>query len=516
VFVRLKRLVSQIAEGIKLVICRKDLPENPRWQIQGYPYANCWEIDELFSEAVRAGRDSELYREVRRIWWECLPSFEVVPALIDEHFATLPIEEVVNLFRQGHEVRVLTPYSASPRSLKKPPEFARVVDVKEYEFRGYLVRIETHYGKEIFVTPNHVIPVYRNGRLRFVQASEIREGDRVIIDFDFELPHGNEVELVPLEVVELLGYMLSEGYDVHHYTKKYKGVWYTYPTFVVVNFDERIGRRIMEIAKRFDSYAYARQKRIDQIRLGLRVANIVRELGIERLGKSSEKRLPMKLFWLPKQHLQLFLRALYSGDGCVKTERSGKSVVVDYATASRVLARQLYWLLRYLGFKYVRVVKDDNLYRLQLSVEEDIRRFVESISFVQEEKNERLRKAIEEGRIAKTPRLKRTVPVRKVELVEYNGKVYDLAVEKPHVYFAGFGILVHNSYWRLLGKYRGSNPFFEVYEVAGATARRVEDREEWVLKNILASGFAHGIVPPEAREYTYKVYREIYGHPVAR
>jgi len=74
VFVRLKhgirRFVSQVMEGIKLVICRKDLPENPRWQIQGYPYANCWEIDELFSEAVRVGRDSELYREARRIWWE--------------------------------------------------------------------------------------------------------------------------------------------------------------------------------------------------------------------------------------------------------------------------------------------------------------------------------------------------------------------------------------------------------------------------------------------------------------
>jgi len=65
-----KNAVQQAYRAVKLVICRKDLPENPRWREQGYPYANCWEIDELFSEAARTGRDSELYREARRIYWE--------------------------------------------------------------------------------------------------------------------------------------------------------------------------------------------------------------------------------------------------------------------------------------------------------------------------------------------------------------------------------------------------------------------------------------------------------------
>jgi len=67
---RLYLLLHQVYTAIKLVLCRKDLPVNPRWREQGYPYANCWEIDEFFSEAVRAGRDSDLYREARRIYWE--------------------------------------------------------------------------------------------------------------------------------------------------------------------------------------------------------------------------------------------------------------------------------------------------------------------------------------------------------------------------------------------------------------------------------------------------------------
>lgn len=69
-FVRLKTLLNQVYRAIKLVICRTDLPENPRWREQNYPYENCWEIDEFMSEAARAGKDSYLYREARRIFWE--------------------------------------------------------------------------------------------------------------------------------------------------------------------------------------------------------------------------------------------------------------------------------------------------------------------------------------------------------------------------------------------------------------------------------------------------------------
>jgi len=54
----------------KIVICREDLPENPRWKIQKYPYENCWDIDEFFTEASKAGEGSKLFKEARRIYWE--------------------------------------------------------------------------------------------------------------------------------------------------------------------------------------------------------------------------------------------------------------------------------------------------------------------------------------------------------------------------------------------------------------------------------------------------------------
>jgi len=65
--------------------------------------------------------------------------------------------------------------------------------------------------------------------------------------------------------------------------------------------------------------------------------------------------------------------------------------------------------------------------------------------------------------------------------------------------------------WRLWGRYRRGRPFFEVYEVVDATPRPVRDRQRWVLENIVASAMAHDIVPPEAKAYTYRIYRRIYG-----
>ena len=55
---------------VRLVICREDLPKNPRWKEWKYPDDNCWDVYELFMEASKAGKDSELWQEARRIWWE--------------------------------------------------------------------------------------------------------------------------------------------------------------------------------------------------------------------------------------------------------------------------------------------------------------------------------------------------------------------------------------------------------------------------------------------------------------
>jgi len=62
--------VHQVVKAVKLVICRSDLPLNPRWREQNYPRPDCWDIDEFFEEAMRSGTASAMYAEARRVFWE--------------------------------------------------------------------------------------------------------------------------------------------------------------------------------------------------------------------------------------------------------------------------------------------------------------------------------------------------------------------------------------------------------------------------------------------------------------
>jgi hypothetical protein len=67
-----RKFISKINNEIKIVICREDLPRNSFWKEKNYAYENCWEIDEFFSKARELGRESDFFKEARRIFWEAL------------------------------------------------------------------------------------------------------------------------------------------------------------------------------------------------------------------------------------------------------------------------------------------------------------------------------------------------------------------------------------------------------------------------------------------------------------
>ena len=55
---------------VREVLCREDLPENPNWEKEGYPNPHCWNVYELFMEAKKEGKDSLIWQDARRLWWE--------------------------------------------------------------------------------------------------------------------------------------------------------------------------------------------------------------------------------------------------------------------------------------------------------------------------------------------------------------------------------------------------------------------------------------------------------------
>jgi len=56
----------------RLVICREDLPMNSSAEELHYPAPYCWDVAELMKRASEEGRDSPLWQEARRIYFEAL------------------------------------------------------------------------------------------------------------------------------------------------------------------------------------------------------------------------------------------------------------------------------------------------------------------------------------------------------------------------------------------------------------------------------------------------------------
>jgi len=65
-----QRLHELKLPNYRLVICRNDLPENPDWHKLGYPGSRCWDVIELMKKASEAGKDSLLWQDARRIYFE--------------------------------------------------------------------------------------------------------------------------------------------------------------------------------------------------------------------------------------------------------------------------------------------------------------------------------------------------------------------------------------------------------------------------------------------------------------
>jgi hypothetical protein len=124
------RVDERVAVTRDLVVCRPDLPENPGWLSENLPHKYCWRITRLFEEAEKSGRDTPLWSEARRIWWEAYWR------LLGRYKGEKPLFETYEVV--GATVK---PYAGSPEFVLRnivleglkliPPE------IREYTFKPY-------------------------------------------------------------------------------------------------------------------------------------------------------------------------------------------------------------------------------------------------------------------------------------------------------------------------------------------------------------------------------------------
>lgn len=354
--------------------------------------------------------------------------------------------------------------------------YAKVLFVKE-DYKEVL-EIKTPFNS-IKMTKNHVIPVYRNGKIVEIFAGDIRVGDYLLMPVRLwrrglysKIPEKKEVTLPPIEYrngkrikvklnskfAQLLGYILGDG----HVSVSNK----SHSAYVCITDDNR---ELLECYKQIandvlgDEKAHIRNYS-NRLRLVINCrpfALWLKENMPELVYRSRDREIPRIITRAGRDVLPKFLRGLFDAEGSVAHHN------VLLATTSEKLAKQVQMLLLRLGIvshiysghnpanrllKYDnRIVKDSKFYWISITGKTYLKRFMEKIGFTDENKMQKLREYIGDG--AKSYWLPKKVkfytksfmlvPVTEIRELGMT-KVYDIVLEKDH-HFIADGYVVHNS-----------------------------------------------------------------------
>lgn len=296
----------------------------------------------------------------------CLP--EHVPVIINRGFGpeVLPISKIPD----SPDITVPT------KSADGRIEWAKVSRKIIHKSRKKCLRISAAAGRIIECSDDHKLFKYQNSEIVPILASELKPGDYLVapktIPTEYTDPYvldlanltnyqiksvgdqyfyesdkpirgGNRKKLqryqtLDVDLATILGYYTAEG--------SYSGdrlTWsFAYNEDCITHLTETWTRR-------FPGWALSTHpdgSKETVIAGGKLHHAIWNELGA--LGLAHEKRIPNKIFSSPR-HIQLaYLRAYWSGDGCI-SYKSGKTYI-EFKTVSKWLATDIHYLLLLLGF----------------------------------------------------------------------------------------------------------------------------------------------------------------------
>jgi replicative DNA helicase Mcm len=288
------------------------------------------------------------------------PSFEVMLAsgekvkigeFVDRLFEEHGAEKIV-----GRDCELL-PVRRYGISLITTPDFQKfeIVDVdhvSRHVAPNRFVRIRYSNGRDVVVTPEHPVFVYRDGRLRTVPASQMKVGDFVPGVKSLELlvsaqqlvaslvsHHNEKVVTLPLHMTEdlasIIGYLITEGYS---YRGSASEIGFANTTREFISEMNRLMKGTFCITP-LDYSNTARTQRY----ISSRLYRYLETNFPTMLVNASTKRVPAAIMNAPSRVVRAFLRSAFKGDGSVESEAP------CYRTSSPGLAEDYQDLLLRLG-----------------------------------------------------------------------------------------------------------------------------------------------------------------------
>ncbi|MBD2043007.1 replicative DNA helicase [Microcoleus sp. FACHB-672] len=243
-------------------------------------------------------------------------------------------------------------------------------------------QLKTRLGRTIRATGNHKFLMIHGWK----RLDELKAGDRLAIPRS--LPSSSVSSMSNAEIA-LLGHLIGDGCTLPRhaiqYTTREEDLANTVVSLAIETFTNRVRPRINKERNWYQVYLPTSDTLTHNVRTP--VAKWLDSMGVFGL-RSYKKFVPSKIFAQPQEAIALFLRHLWSTDGCINLSKGKQHYPnVYYASSSKQLAGDVQSLLLRVGINarlslIPQPCKGRDQYHVWVSGKHDLEKFIELIGAV--------------------------------------------------------------------------------------------------------------------------------------
>ena len=254
-------------------------------------------------------------------------------------------------------------------------------------------RLTTRLGRTIRATANHKFRTFAGWK----RLDELVVGERLALPRVIE---NHAAQSLSNDELALLGHLIGDGCTLPRhaiqYTTREKDLAETVATLALKVFGSEIEPRIKQERTWYQVYLSSTRHHTHNVRSA--VSEWLSELGVWGF-RSYEKRIPAKVFEQPAAAIGVFLRHLWSTDGCIRLKPGFYAPAVYYASSSEELTRGVQSLLLRLGInawlrRRSQHGKGRDQYHVSLTGKPDLERFAQRVDAVGEYKQQSLKEVM--------------------------------------------------------------------------------------------------------------------------
>lgn len=258
------------------------------------------------------------------------------------------------------------------------------------------VEVKLSNGRNISVTPEHPCWIVENGKIKTIPAESLNDKMFFPIPSKISIVSAN-YEIDNDYLCKILGYHISDGcYELNRGKKT--GIQFCNNDEILIEdyadaVEKFFGKKVIFTRRGKQIYARAVSKKI---------VERFEELDSNLLEKGNLKKIPESVMEFPNENLRYLLKALYDGDGSVIFQKRD-GCRISFVSQNRELEEQMSDLLLRFGISS-SIFWDvhSKIWRLDISGQDNLRKFFMNIGFLSKKKIGRLSRYCEKEKTYRT------------------------------------------------------------------------------------------------------------------